>query len=124
MTPSLTERIKNVAAAVKAAAAGYGPIGTGAEGEYRPGPWYLPVTHGWLPADVGNSINWWQNGYTPYLQGAQLAIIEACVSAYSQTIAMCPGAHWRANNKGGRKRVTNSALSRILHYPNDYQTMI
>src|SRR5215469_1627510 len=54
---------------------------------------------------------------------AQLPVIEACVSAYSQTCAMCPGDHWRANNKGGRDRVTNSALSRILRYPNDYQSM-
>jgi hypothetical protein len=65
-------------------------VGKAAEGEYRPGPYYLPVTHGWLPADVGNSINWWQNGYTPLLVGTKLAIIEACISAYSQTIAMCP----------------------------------
>jgi HK97 family phage portal protein len=94
-----------------------------AEGQYRPGPWYLPVTHGWLPADVGNSMNWWQNGHTPQLLGARLAIIEACVSAYAQTVAMCPGNHWHGNSKGGRDRVTNSALCRILRRPNDYQTI-
>jgi HK97 family phage portal protein len=94
-----------------------------AEGQYRPGPWYLPVTHGWLPADVGNSLNWWQNGYTPILQSAQLSIIEACVGAYSQTMAMCPGDHWRSKSNGGRERVTNSSLCRILRYPNDYQSM-
>jgi HK97 family phage portal protein len=93
------------------------------EGAYRPGPYYLPVTHGWLPNDVGQSMNWWQNGYTPWLMGSQLAIIEACLSAYSQTTAMCPGDHWVANSKGGRDRVTTSALSRILRAPNDYQTM-
>jgi HK97 family phage portal protein len=114
------DRVSAMAAAVVKTVAGL----TGApEGQYRPGPWYLPLTHGWLPADVGDSINWWQNGYTPLLQSAQLAIIEACVSAYSQTCAMCPGDHWRANSKGGRERVTNSALSRILRYPNDYQSM-
>lgn len=106
-----------------AAAAGYAPTGTGGvEGEWRPPPYYLPVTHGWLGQE-GLSMNWWQLGYTPMLQSAALAIIEACVSAYSQTIAMCPGDHWRANTKGGRDRVTNSSLSRILRYPNDYQTM-
>jgi hypothetical protein len=31
-----------------------------AEGNYRPGPWILPVSGGWLPAD--SSDNWWQNG--------------------------------------------------------------
>jgi HK97 family phage portal protein len=94
-----------------------------AEGQYRPGPYWLPVTHGVLPADVGNSLNWWQNGFTPLLPGARLAIIEACVGAYSQTVAMCPGDHWRANKKGGRERVTTSSLSRILRQPNDYQTI-
>jgi HK97 family phage portal protein len=98
-------------------------VAKAAEGEYRPGPYYLPVTHGWLPADVGNSINWWQNGYTPLLVGTKLAIIEACVSAYSQTMAMCPGDHWRGLSNGGRERVTTSALSRILRYPNDYQSI-
>jgi HK97 family phage portal protein len=94
-----------------------------AEGEYRPGPYYLPITHGWLPADVGNSINWWQNGYTPLLVGTKLAIIEACIAAYSQTVAMCPGDHWRGLANGGRERVTTSALSRILRQPNDYQSI-
>lgn len=98
-------------------------VGKAAEGEYRPGPYYLPVTHGWLPADVGNSINWWQNGYTPLLVGTKLAIIEACISAYSQTIAMCPGDHWRGLANGGRERVTTSSLSRLLRKPNDYQSI-
>lgn len=91
------------------------------EGAWRPGPYYLPVTHGWLPD--GAAVNWWQQGHAPYLAGARLAVIEACVSAYSQTMAMLPGDHWRSNDKGGRDRVTNSALSRILREPNDYQTM-
>jgi HK97 family phage portal protein len=34
---------------------------------------------------------------------------------------MLPGDHWRANNRGGRARVTTSALSRILKSPNAYQ---
>jgi len=97
-------------------------VGKAAEGQYRPGPYYLPVTHGWLPASWGQSMNWWQNGHTPLLAGGHLAIIEACLSAYSQTVAMCPGEHWKANAKGGRDRVTTSSLSRILRTPNDYQT--
>ena len=114
----LTDRLSGIARAVLKTVSGYP-----AEGEYRPGPWYLPVTHGWLGADVGNSMNWWQNGYTPELMSAQLAIIEACVGAYSQTMAMCPGDHWKSKPNGGRERVTTSALSRLLRYPNDYQTM-
>ena len=94
-----------------------------AEGEYRPGPWYLPITGGWLPADVGKFTNWWQLGYDPIGLSSQSAMVEACVSAYSQTVAMCPGDHWRLNSKGGRDRVKNSALARLLRYPNDYQTI-
>ena len=41
------------------------PSSTKGEGDYRPGPWHLPVTGGWLPADVGDSMNWWQLGYDP-----------------------------------------------------------
>lgn len=92
------------------------------EGEYHPGPWYLPITGGWLPVGVGESLNWWQRGYDPVSGGAS-AMVEACVSAYAQTVAMCPGDHWRLNNKGGRDRVTTSALARILRHPNDYQSI-
>ena len=92
-----------------------------AEGDYRPGPYYLPVTGGWLPAGVPD--NWWQLGLTP-VSGAQSAMVEACVSAYAQTVAMCPGDHWRMNdNNGGRERVETSALSRLLRHPNDYQSI-
>jgi phage portal protein BeeE len=94
-----------------------------ADGDLTPGPWHLPITGGWLPQEVGSWWNWWQMGGMPIPQDAQSAIVEACVSAYSQTIAMCPGAHWRSNEKGGRTRVTNSAMSRLLKKPNDYQTI-
>jgi HK97 family phage portal protein len=96
---------------------------TKAEGEYHPGPWYLPITGGWLPTGVGDFLNWWQMGYDPVGLSTQSAMVEACVSAYAQTVAMCPGDHWRLNKKGGRDRVMNSALARILRYPNDYQTI-
>lgn len=92
-----------------------------AEGEYRPGPYAL--TGGLLSATAGRFINWWQLGYSlnPYSESS--AMVEACISAYSQTVAMCPGTHWRKLDNGGRERVENSALSRILLRPNDYQTI-
>jgi phage portal protein BeeE len=92
------------------------------EGAYRPGPYYLPVSGGWLSADVGKYLNFWQMGYRPEGADASSAIVEACVSAYAQTVAMCPGDHWRRNIRGGRTRVTNSALSRLLRTPNSYQS--
>ncbi len=94
-----------------------------AEGEFRPGPWYLPVTGGWLSAEAGSNWNWWQNGFDIEQMGPS-AMVEACVSAYSQTVAMCPGDHWKLNKTtGGRDRITNSALARILKSPNAYQTI-
>lgn len=92
-----------------------------AEGQYRDGPWL--VGGGWLPASVGQYLNWWQNGHSPRGGFEASAIVEACVSAYAQTIAMCPGDHWRTRPDGGRDRVDNSALARILRRPNDYQSI-
>jgi HK97 family phage portal protein len=91
-----------------------------AEGAYRPGPY--PIDGGWLTAKAGRLWNWWQAGYS--LQyGESNAMVEACISAYAQTVAMCPGDHWRTLENGGRERITTSALSRILRRPNDYQSI-
>lgn len=90
-----------------------------AEGQYRPGPYFL--SNGWLPA--GTAWNYWQKGQNVQPYGERSAMLEACVSAYSQTVPMCPGDHWRALSNGGRERVTTSALSRILRRPNDYQSI-
>lgn len=89
------------------------------EGAYRPGPYSL--ADGWLPA--GTPWNFWQMGQSvrPYTAGS--AMVEACVSAYSQTVAMCPGDHWRRLPNGGRERVAGSPLSRIIKQPNDYQSI-
>jgi HK97 family phage portal protein len=92
-----------------------------AEGEYREGPYPLPVTGGWLSSTAGSFMNWWQMGYDVQTGGSS-PIVQACVSAYAQTAAMCMGAQWKALEDGGRDRVTNSALSRILRRPNAYQS--
>lgn len=91
------------------------------EGQYRPGP-YL-IEGGWLSAQAGRFWNWWQLGYSPQPYGESNAMVEACVSAYAQTVAMCPGDHWRTMPNGGRERDVNSALTRILRKPNDYQSI-
>lgn len=92
-----------------------------AEGAYRPGPYVL--SDGWLSATAGRFWNFWQMGYSPQAYAGSSAIVEACVSAYAQTIAMCPGDHWRKLDNGGRERVKNSALSRVVKRPNDYQSL-
>lgn len=97
------------------------PVARAAEGEYRPGPYLL--SEGWLSATAGKLMNWWQGGYSLQPYGVGSAMVEACVSSYSQTVAMCPGAHKRMTDDGGTEIVTNSALSRILKRPNDYESM-
>jgi HK97 family phage portal protein len=92
-----------------------------AEGEYRPGPYLLDS--GWLSAKAGKFWNFWQMGYGPQPYGECGAMVEAAVSAYSQTVAMCPGDHKRSTGNGGVERVTTSDLSRIIRKPNDYQSM-
>jgi HK97 family phage portal protein len=63
---------------------------------------------------MGGSLN-------PY--GESSAMVEACISAYAQTAAMCPGDHWRKLSNGGRERVSTSALTKIMKKPNDYQSI-
>jgi HK97 family phage portal protein len=84
------------------------------------GGYLLPLGDGYIPSDW--PWNFWQLGYDPLRTGGG-AIVYACVAAYAQTIAMLPGTHWRSTNDGGRERVKNSALSRILKTPNGYQSI-
>lgn len=94
-------------------------VAKAAEGEYREGPYML--NDGWLPR--GSAWNFWQLGEDVRPHGSTSAMIEACRGAYSQTAAMCPADHWVMRDNGGRERVTNSALSRIVRRPNPYQSM-
>lgn len=92
------------------------------EGQFREGPYWLPESGGWLSAEAGRYVNWWQLGYN--VEGGRgSAMVEACVSAYAQTLAMCPGNHWRWTQQGGRDRVRTSALVRVLRQPNAYQSI-
>jgi len=93
----------------------------GTEGQSKEGPWYVLNHEGWLPSEWGKYLNFWQMDYDP-LPGGSSAVVEACISAYAQTIAMCPGDHWWTEKDGGRTRLTTTALSRILKKPNDYQS--
>jgi polyhydroxyalkanoate synthesis regulator phasin len=91
-----------------------------AEGQYRPGPWHLPFSGGWLPA--GTPWNFWQLGKDP-IDYSPSAIVERCIAAYSETIAsLSPAVHWHQNDMGGRTRVDNSALARVMRRPNSYET--
>jgi HK97 family phage portal protein len=66
-------------------------------------------------------ITWWQQGFRIPATGRN-AVVEACIGAITQTVAMLPIGHWRENDRGGSDRVKNSAASRVLRRPNGYQT--
>ena len=93
---------------------------TKAEGDVTTGPWVLPISGGWIPA--GSPSNWWQMGQDLQPLTGTSAIVEACISAYAQTLAMCPGAHKLLNPDNSIERITTSSLSRVLKRPNGYQT--
>jgi phage portal protein BeeE len=97
------------------------PLLKAVEGQPRRGPFHLPITGGWLSADAGRFQNWWQLGFST-TSGERSAVVERCIALYAETIASLPGTHWRQNARGGCKRVQNSALARVLHRPNDYET--
>ena len=75
--------------------------------------------NGGIPRGWG--ANWWQQGFNP-IRGGQSATVNAAVNAYAQTLAQLPGSHMRKLPGGGASLVTTSALSRILRFPNAYQT--
>jgi len=84
------------------------------------GVYNLPITGGTL--DDGGLWNWWQSGRNITSSTGPVATVHACVSAYAETIASLPGQHFRYAADGSKEPVRNSALSRVLHQPNDYQT--
>ena len=67
-------------------------------------------------------INYWQSNYRPLPLGGS-ATVQACISCYGQTAAMCAPSHWRREANGGRVRVETSPLSRVLRVPNPYQSI-
>ena len=55
-----------------------------------PGPYLL--SDGWLSTTAGRAMNWWQLGFNVNSYGEGSAMVEACISAYAQTIADSPHA--------------------------------
>ncbi len=98
-----------------------GRLTRAAEGAPRPGPYV--VDGGMLSATAGRFMNWWQMGASLSPLGEANSMVEACVSAYAQTAAMCPGIHKRRRPGGGYEDVEDSALARIMRQPNDYSSM-
>src|SRR5262245_5855172 len=75
----------------------------------------------WIP--MSWPLNFWQCGSNVLLDTPP-AIVDACVWAYVAAIAQLPGYHRRLDEEenGEIETITTSALSRLLRYPNTYQT--
>ena len=67
--------------------------------------------------------NWFQRGYNaPSGGGRGGSVVEACVSAYAQTMAQLPGRHYEIGEDGTKSYVMTSNLARVLAKPNSFQT--
>lgn len=67
-------------------------------------------------------INWFQRGWTPQAPTQGGSVVEACISAYAQTMAQLHGRQYRITENGTKEYVTTSNLARVLAKPNYYQT--
>ena len=85
-----------------------------------------PVQKQWVDTDQGwmNTswdAGWWQQDLRP-LQSGKNETVEACVSALSQTVAMCPIHHLKDSDNGEQVRQIGSGPERALLNPNEYTT--
>src|SRR5436190_9497968 len=99
---------------------------TKAEGDIinQPMARVMEPEEGWIPMNW--PLNFWQSGYNVIPSGDN-AIVDACVWAYIRAIAQLPGFHRRRETKEGFGEnevtsITTSALSRLLRFPNTYET--
>jgi HK97 family phage portal protein len=63
---------------------------------------------------------WQQNRQAPHLGLNET--VEACVSALSQTVSMCPINHYEDQPTGEQERKWGSNVERVLKQPNNYQS--
>ena len=85
-----------------------------------------PKEKSWVQTDQGLlnktwDLGWWQQNRQP-LQGGKNEAVEACVSALSQTVSMCPIHHLREEDNGADQRQYGSGPERVLAHPNPYTT--
>ncbi len=79
----------------------------------------FPTMEGGIPSNW--ALNWWQEGKTPLGTGTTVSV-QACTDAYAHTMATLLSYHYKLDDEGTREYQETSALSRILHKPNSYQT--
>ena len=67
-------------------------------------------------------VNWFQRGWTPQTASNGGSVVEACISAYAQTVAQLPGRQYEISEDGTKTYNTTSRLARVLAKPNPFQT--
>ena len=91
-------------------------------------PWRKkPIQKNWVPTDQGLmntswDAGWWQQNLQPLSGSGLNEVVEACVSALSQTTAMCPVHHLELKDDGEQERLIGSLPERVLLNPNQYTT--
>ena len=85
-----------------------------------------PKEKSWVVTDQGLmntswDAGWWQQDLKPRSGGLN-ETVEACVSALSQTVAMCPVNLLQDNPDGQAERLTGALPERVLLNPNEYTT--
>lgn len=83
-----------------------------------------PKEKAWVPTDEGLmntswDLGWWQQNLKPLNYGGANEAVEACVSALSQTLSMCPAHHLRDEDDGEKRRMYGSGPERVMHRPNE-----
>jgi HK97 family phage portal protein len=80
----------------------------------------------WLPAaSFMTDPGWFQKALdlSKSVDVTSSTAVYACVNVLSQEVASLAIDHWRRDaGTGARERVKNSAVVRVLNYPNEYQT--
>jgi HK97 family phage portal protein len=82
---------------------------------------------GWTIFGSGINPNWgqgwWQKALSDPRQSARVSpAVEACVGHISRASAMLPLEHYKLLPKGGRERIKDSPIFKVLRKPNAYQT--
>jgi phage portal protein BeeE len=81
---------------------------------------YVPTDEGWM--NTSWDQGWWQQNLQPLTIGNANETVEACVSALSQTVSMCPAHHLTQEEDGEAKRNFGSNAERVLLNPNPNTT--
>jgi len=95
-------------------------FGLGSEGAWR-GPFSGMGELGGMYALGRTEDGWQRNLNVPYTDPSKVAIVYACVQAYSRAVSTCVMSHMRDIN-GRQTLIEDSWTARLIRKPNSYET--